>query len=358
MPLVEYTFDGDRFVDVREGTNADRPLVLLLHGARGNASHMTDPTSVLPLDFDNLSPLKGPVDVGSSWYPGVGVWSCCQLDDKLANVTSWRDVLSSFGFGTAVYTQVEPDGKLEHPVAELFQVMQALTAAYRGKPMVVLAHSRGGLLTRSFLKSFPKSAEQIHTVITLHSPHTGSELANVADSVSDAVAGLEAIGGSDVTNVLGWLIAMARSEAFVQMATGSAFLTDLAADEQALPWIKYFTFGGVSVRLSRVIEWVYTLDSAIPQFRAPPYEHRRVQTEVPGVSPIADSLPNIIPELTEGRGDLLTADARTRLPFATHQTNPINHAEALWDAVLEAQVLRILGVDVSATRPGIPSFWG
>jgi pimeloyl-ACP methyl ester carboxylesterase len=358
MPPVSYTFDGERSVDVSEGTNADRPLVLLLHGARGNASHMTDPTSVLPYDFDSLSPLAGPIDIGPSWYPGVGIWSCCRLDDKLAKVTSWRDVLGSFGFGTAVYSQVDPQGKLERPVAELFEVMQALSAAYPRKPMVVLAHSRGGLLTRSFLKRFPKSAEQIHTVITLHSPHTGSELANVADTVSDAVASLEAIGGSVVTDALDWLIAMARTDAFVEMATGSAFLTDLATDEQALPWIDYFTFGGVSVRLSRVIEWVYTLDSAIPQFRTPPYEHRRVQTEVPVVSPIADSLPNVIPELTEGRGDLLTADARTRLPFATHQTNPINHAEALWDAVLEAQVLRILGVDVSASRPGIPSFWG
>ncbi len=358
MTSVPYTFDGDKSVDVDEGTNADRPLVLLLHGASGNASHMTDPTSVLPYDFDNLSPLKSPVDVGASWYPGVGVWSCCQLDEKLQKVTSWRDALRSFGFGTAVYSQVDSTGKLERPVAELVKVMQALSAAYPRKPMVVIAHSRGGLLTRKFLKSFPKSAEQIHTVITLHSPHTGSELANVADTVSDAVAALEAIGGSVVTDALGWLVAMSRTDAFVEMATGSAFLTDLETDEQALSWIRYFTFGGVSVRLSRVIEWVYTLDSAIPQFRTPPYEHRRVQTEVPVVSPIADSLPNTVPELTEGRGDLLTADARTRLPFATHQTNPINHAEALWDAVLEAQVLRILGVDVSATRAGIPSFWG
>jgi hypothetical protein len=67
----------------------------------------------------------------------------------------------------------------------------------------------------------------------------------------------------------------------------------------------------------------------------------------------------VIEELSEGRGDLLTADSRTRLPFAVaHQTNPINHAEALWDPILQAQVLRILGVDVPVDeRPEVPSFW-
>lgn len=356
MTCVDYTFDGDKCVDVVEG-DPDRPLVLLLHGAGGNAVDMTDPTHNYPFNFDNLSPLSGPVDIGPSWYPGVGIWSCCQLDEKIP-VTGWRDALGAHGFGTAVYSQVQNMGKLAEPVAELVQVMLALGKHYPRKPMVVLAHSRGGLLIRKFLKDFPKHGQQIHTVITIHSPHTGSELANVADTVSDAIAWLQSIAGSVVNDLLGWLIALARSDAFVEMAVGSQFLTDLAADEQALPWIEYFTFGGVSVRVSRIIEWVYTLDSAVPHFSDPPFEHRRVQTEVPVVSPVADSLPNVVPELTEGRGDLLTADARARLPFATHQTNPVNHAEALWDAVLEAQVLRILGVDVSASRPGIPSFWG
>jgi hypothetical protein len=113
------------------------------------------------------------------------------------------------------------------------------------------------------------------------------------------------------------------------------------------------------VRLTRVRQWVYTLDSALPQWRSPPYDHARIETEVPIVSPLADSLPNVIEELTEGLGDLLTADSRTRLSFATHRTNPINHAEALWDPILQAQVLKILGVDIpGGDRPGVPSFWG
>jgi len=48
------------------------------------------------------------------------------------------------------------------------------------------------------------------------------------------------------------------------------------------------------------------------------------------------------PELAPG-GDLLVTDIRSHLPGeASHHTNPINHAEALWDDRLVAQVLPIL----------------
>jgi hypothetical protein len=42
---------------------------------------------------------------------------------------------------------------------------------------------------------------------------------------------------------------------------------------------------------------------------------------------------------------VLVADARARLPFsASHTTNPLNHAEALWDPTLQAQVVAILSL--------------
>jgi pimeloyl-ACP methyl ester carboxylesterase len=359
MPPLDYAYP-DRIgpLDLTDG-DPDLPLVLLLHGAMGSKLDMVDPHAGPDQDFDNLAPLKARVEIGPSSYPGIGVYSCCSLDDKLDHVRSWNEVLVANKFSTAVYSQVHNDGLLDEPVKELRAVVQALDGKYPNKPLVLLSHSRGGLLTRSFLKRFPKDAQTVRTVITLHSPHTGSSLATLAVTVRDAIEGLRDTFGNVVTQALGWLLDRAKSDAFREMAVGSAFLTDLAADEGPLKNIEYFTFGGVSVRLTRIRQWVYTLDSALPQWRWPPYDHARVETEVPGASPLADSLPDVIEELTEGRGDLLTADRRTRLPFAPHQTNPINHAEALWDPLLQAQVLKILGVDIpGGDRPGIPSFWG
>ena len=64
---------------------------------------------------------------------------------------------------------------------------------------------------------------------------------------------------------------------------------------------------------------------------------------MPIVSPVANSVPPFADEITEGKGDILTAQDKTTLPFAVHRTNPINHAEALWDPGLQSQVLAILG---------------
>jgi pimeloyl-ACP methyl ester carboxylesterase len=356
---VEYQFEKEtRHLEVTVG-DPDRPLVLLLHGTAGTKLDMTDPHSGPDNDYDHLSALRPEVAIGQRAYPGIGVYSCCTLDDKLPKVRSWREVLMQSNFSTATYSQVDNVGFLDRPVRELVEVVRVLDATYK-KPLVLLTHSRGGLLARSFLKRFPGEAKSVRTVITLHAPHTGSSLATLASTVRDAIEGLRDVFGDLITVALGWLLDLADSDAYREMAIGSPFLTDLAANEQALPNVRYFTFGGVSVRLTRIRQWVYTLDSALPKWRWPPYDHARVEAEVPVASPVADSLPNVIPELTEGRGDLLTDDSRTRLPFAiAHQTNSINHAEALWDPMLQSQVLAILGVQIPGDgRPDVPSFWG
>jgi hypothetical protein len=365
-------------VEVTDGSR-DLPLVLLLHGARGSILDMVDPAAGPDNNYDHLAPLRSEVAIGQSEYPGIGIWSCCELDPT-KDVRSWRHVLAENNFATAAYSQVDPSDLLARPIKELVEVVRALGMAHDGlsipdgdelpgkyEPygrMVLLAHSRGGLLSRAFLKSFPRDAASITTLITLHSPHTGSSLGTLAVSVTAAIEDLRSVLGQVVLDALGWLNDMAKANVYTELAIDSPFLIDLATDELPLKGIEYFTFGGVSVRLARIRQWVYTLESALPKWRWPPYDHARVETEVPGASPVANSLPNVIEELTEGLGDLLTADSRTRLRFAdgtvaTHQTNAINHAEALWDPILQAQVLRILGVEIpGGERPDVPSFWG
>jgi hypothetical protein len=61
------------------------------------------------------------------------------------------------------------------------------------------------------------------------------------------------------------------------------------------------------------------------------------------VSPVCNSIPPFEDEITNGKGDILTADERCRLPFAVHQTNAINHPECLGNPLLQVQVLAILG---------------
>lgn len=359
MVTIIYEFEGQRReLEISEGSQR-KPIILLLHGTGGTKSDMVSPGSAPDHNYDHSSIFPGDVSIGWRYYPGVGVWSCCELDSKM-DVCSWRDILSKYNYRTAVYSQVDTVGFLARPVAELVIVMVALQKNFPGSRLVILAHSRGGLLTRKFLKDNPELARAVTKVITLHSPHTGSSLASISTTIRGIVETLQDAIGDIVLVLFQWLLDLADSDAYREMAVGSEFLTELANGENAYPWIQYFTFGGTSVRLSRIRSWVYTAESAIPQWHIPPFFHERTVSEIPGVSPIADSLPDIIDELTEGLGDLLTADARTRLPFATHQINHINHAEALWHPFIQAQVLRILGEDPSDVFPpgDDSSFWG
>lgn len=347
MPTITYDFEGEqKEIEVTDG-DTNKPVVVLLHGTGGTILDMTDPANGPDNNYNHSGSFPGDVTIGWRAYPGVGVWSCCDLDPKM-EVTSWREILVQYKYRTAVYSQEDRSGPLARPVRELAVVMEHLYAHFPKARFVLLAQSRGGLLVRKFLKDNPElAASRVVKVITLHSPHEGSALASIASALHDAIDTLENTFGAIVTDALGWLLDIVDSPAYQEMQVGGPFLSDLADGEQPLPGVEYYTFGGISVRLTRIRSWVYTLDSAVPQWHWPPFEHRRTMIEVPVISPVADSVPNLVPELSDGAGDLLTADERTRLPFAVHQTNRINHAETLWDETLQLQVLRILGEDVS-----------
>ena len=119
-------------------------------------------------------------------------------------------------------------------------------------------------------------------------------------------------------------------------------LTMLSAGETAMPGVAYHSFGGISVRLTRLLSWFYTLGSAIPQWHLPPFDQWITMIELPG-SPVLNSLPPLVPEIIQGQGDMLVADSRAHLAFSIPHTNSLNHAEALWDPSLQAQVLSLLG---------------
>jgi pimeloyl-ACP methyl ester carboxylesterase len=342
---VTYTFEGqNRTIDVTDGS-ASLPVVVLLHGTGGSRSDMTTPASLPDHNHDYDAPFEADRNIGWRVYPGIGIWSFTL--DRKKEVTSWQDLLRANKFRTTTYAQVAPRGLLARPVAELAEVMATLMAALPEARFVLLGQSRGGVLIRKFLKDHPDRATRVTTVITLHSPHTGSALGSIATDVNTLLGDLRNTLGSVVDSVFGWLQDMVSAPAFQELAVGSPFLTDLESGEAPLPGISYYTFGGTSVRVTRILNWSYTLDSAIPQWNWPPYFHRIAMGETPVVSPIVNSLPNLVDELADGRGDILTADARTRLPFAVHRTNYINHAETLWDPRLQDQVLQILGVDSS-----------
>jgi hypothetical protein len=220
------------------------------------------------------------------------------------------------------------------------------------------------------------------SLITLHSPNTGSGVATIAATVAALLgriataftgAGLPA-GAAFATTLSG----MALNPSIAELVPGNPTLAAIAAAEP-VAGVTYHTFGGTSTDFARLWADVYTPDSTIPlplPFVPIPFFHWGSTPVVVGVPlNIASFLPAALPaptpfiteimtvlvalaattpDIAPGQGDLLVSDARSRLPFsASHTTNFLNHLEALSDPTLQAQVAAILSRLRTSVASGI-----
>lgn len=262
--------------------------------------------------------------------------------------TSWRTALLAAGYSTLSYRQTAPLGTLEPNVQQLLGVASGpLSTDHRLRrlPLVVLAHSRGGLLARAFvdralgLPALRGVLDRIERVITLHSPHQGSGLAGVTIRMDSAARRLQALAGSLGLRpaALAALCAFSASPAVAELAPGSTLLRSLAHAEPPTG-ISWHTFGGTSADLSRMR---VLLGASDPGSRPGPARVARTRGlgELLG---LLDRLAVLTPALRDGEGDVVVADACTRLPFAAHTVNRLTHIEALWDPRLHAQVIDLL----------------
>lgn len=327
-----------------------KPFVLMLHGDVGDTRNMANP-GVLGFNYHHsgVLPSKG---LGWYWWPG-GPFPWSMGLDPWKSVESWFVFLKNNGYANATYNQVNNAGSLmAGPVDELASVMQYLRANYPNQRVIILAHSRGGLLARAYINKYRTSAEvgQISKVITLHTAHQGSMLPSIANELRDRLNAIDQMAWSypAVTAVTGFLRNLVWRESFLEQAVGSPFLTALANDEaqNRVTSIQFHTFGGTSIRWARFNAWWYSPMSQVAQWHYPPYYHSVYAREVYEVSPLLNrfqaSLPPV-PELIDGQGDMCVAESRSRLPYAaSHRVNRLNHAEALWDNELKKQVLPLL----------------
>jgi hypothetical protein len=353
-------------LDVPQNAAASAPLVVLLHGTGGTIDDMADPATHPGMNFERVA--EGTIrNRGWRDYPNVGYWSI-GLDPREPK-EGWAPFLLGRGFPVLNYGQIDNRDVLTRTTAELTVVLNAIEAqrvgsgtvakldSVKDRDIVLLGHSRGGILARQVLVDLNVAAaavlSRIKLCITLHSPNLGSSLANTAIALAAAIPAWRAsipllVGPAlpDVNRMINDVLTMVEGEvsapAFTDFSIGSPTLLALAAAEP-VPGVDYFTFGGTRAVFVNVRGWAFTLDSAIPQANSPPFFWRTAyQTlyTLPPQQPFPPQLP--FPETMNGVGDVLTAAALTRLPFSVHRDNPINHAEALWDGALKLQVVAIL----------------
>lgn len=334
----------------------DLPLVVLLHGNNGTVEDMSEPDAHPATNYDWSSQLPLVIDRGWHSYPNAGVWSI-GLDTKLP-VTGWQPALLSRGFSTLNYQQTEPSGLLANAVIELRAILNVLD---RNRVLAIVAHSRGGLLIRQLLAEDRDEnlTARIAMVVTLHSPHQGSGLANVATELTTELNTLRLTEPATIP-LTDWLLSQVNAPSYQQFRIGSDFLEQLESRESVRPPpMPFHTFGGTNSVLSRTNAWIFSPDSAVPQLNPtvtpPTVGFHWITARAPGPT-LFTALPPISVELIDGLGDVLVSEISTRLPFeSSHTVHHLNHGEVLWNTTVQEQVATLLATVGGRRAPISPA---
>lgn len=345
----------------------DAPVVVMVHGIGGDARHWSDPVSLDPaatwlFDVKAEPPAAATGIQTSPPYTRDAVMNWCRfLGDNQVSYINW--------------TLSRPDDALQFGATDLVGLLRVLEqtvytpyekekAAGSVPPLILLCHSRGGLVARAALKLLGKAGvPHLRKVITLTTPHHGSympRLANDYNTQLQHTVDFSALAQRLPTFMRGVLEpaldryvdtlanrvreailhsfgTLAQGPGFVELIPGNPTLTALAQAEQPLPGVQYFSFAGsnpvfVKFYLSGLGR-VFYLMGAVGSFLV-----ERI-AQIPGVGTTYGGLSELI------KGDSAVAVDSSRWPDAfkaQHQELPINHMEALISPDLQSAVLKMI----------------
>jgi pimeloyl-ACP methyl ester carboxylesterase len=345
----------------------DAPIVVLIHGIGGNAQHWLDPVSL---------------DIGSTWlfnlaaHPqhGSGIVSSPPYDP--GSTTSWCQLLQGEQISYVTWSLTHPDDLLAFSVTEAVAVLSGLeqqvfgpyeqdVAANGGAvpPLIVLCHSRGGLVTRAALKQVEGAGvPHLRKVITLNTPHHGSYMPRIAADynaflsenmdfsaighnlprlIRQVIGEFDAFLGTIANHVREAMLhsfgTLAQGPGFEELEPDSPMFQTLVQDEQPIPGVQYFGFGGSNPTF--VDYYLRELGQVLPLLGV-------------ASSFIVDQLKRL-PEVQERyggleeleQGDSSVGLSRSQWPEAfnaPHQVFPVNHMQALVDGSLQQAALETL----------------
>jgi pimeloyl-ACP methyl ester carboxylesterase len=297
------------------------PVVLLIHGLGMNNYFWVDPKKCLVLG--GLAPLtifltdaakksENTISFGSLDPGTQGLWNC----------------LKSEGFSLASWTQSQPLGPIQIAINELATALAAVRNKWLDKPVYLIGHSRGGLIARRFLLEEP--ATEIEGIITISSPHSGTDMAKFSRYLKPAGVLLKKIipGKSKVklTKALDRLAEFLQSPAIEELTPDSEFMASI---KKPLPkQLRKLSFGGTSPALFQLI------------VRLPNDSYKTIKFPDMLAGPIPSG--HLPKELTPGLGDALVSAKSARLSGSKHYDFPDNHVRAAYDQNIHKVILEFL----------------
>jgi pimeloyl-ACP methyl ester carboxylesterase len=272
--------------------DADKPAVIFIHGLGMDRNIWVNPSQSRVLA--GMYPLE--VLLGEEFQ-----------GKQSGGIRTLFEDLRAEGYSVVAWSQKRPAGPVDSVVPELAEVVRTANGI-TGSGIVLVGHSRGGLVGRKYLL---KKENVIRGLITISTPHKGSSVAKVAKYLSPLASILNPLiperDRGSRSAAMKRILEFLRSRALTELLPGSSFLKTLK--DGPMDGIFYASVGGVKPTLFRL----YSL--AFP-----------------------DALERVIPkgffpeEMKRGRGDGLVSAESSKIPWGCeHHNFDLNHVEILFD---------------------------
>jgi pimeloyl-ACP methyl ester carboxylesterase len=307
---------------LQEGT-AQKPVVVLIHGFGMNGHFWEQPESCLVLG--GLASLT----LFLADHPPIGEKKGLAAGRTSEKMEGLGLRLINDGFSTVSWSQSEPLGPISLAVDELATVMDIVHQRFDGRPIWLLAHSRGGLVARSFLQE--NNSKDITGLITLGTPHDGTELALLARYLQPVGAFfrnlLPSAGGrGKVLKAMRRVADFLSSDAIAELKPDAALIQSL---QRPLPsTMALFSFGGTDPGLFSLYR---RNGESWRKLTFPDFLLRLIPDQ------------KIPPELMSGKGDGLVSSASARLPGGEHANFEVNHVRLAFEPTIYRKISGILG---------------
>lgn len=339
--------------EISEGSGKG-PVVVLVHGLAVSKKIWTEPENetlfagLLPFRrlVADLTRSPSTEEAGENSALPVGLaFSPSRWDGEEKPVGFW-DALAGEGYTTVTWSQRDPKGPVATAVEELAYVMELVGERFPGRKVVLLCHSRGGLVARRYLETHPAERARVAAFIGLGVPHRGSRLASFGIILSPVMAivhgmteQMEKNGAlsARTEDFLSRLNRGLQSDGFLELVPDSSFIAGLK--DEKYPGIRYISVIGASARYIKGYMLRYGKESSGGETELVARELFIIPDTFVEKMP-----PSLVPdELTEGRGDGQVAVDSARLPWADEEYRfAVNHAEMVVDRRVQQTVLDVL----------------
>lgn len=324
----------------------DKPAIVFIHGIGMNKNIWVNPDEAKMLGGNFpirylLSKKPEPVDYSATTgKPKIrhSRFSAGEAENDLK--TSFAD-LKSLGYTVIAWSQKRPAGPIAIAAAELKKAVE-LSKEFSKAGIILIGHSRGGLIARKYLESRDKS---VIGLITLASPHNGSSMAKLAGYISPLASIISPLihekDRKKIAYVIKRVLDFIKSKALLELLPDSEFFRSLKDYDYAK--IQGLSFGGTNPNLFTLYRWKL---KEISKRGA----HKWL-LEPEAFFSIPDSFEKIIPgriypeELKKGLGDGLVSAGSSVLPHCKeHHDFDLNHAAILFDRKVRGKIVKAVGM--------------